>query len=307
MKNRVSLMIVAFVFAILFIMLGNQIKRSDGQKNVYLINRSKYGYEQTAILKGAKSAADEYGVSLKILAPDYEKDVRSQKLLLEEALSSNADGIILYPISSLEMFEELNELKGANKKIFLINEKVSLSSNVEYIGPNYEDISRLIVDDFSEKTKNVDIYISKDAFVESYNIMKMIQKEIGNRIKIRTYLNTSSESQVYPIIVRDNLENEDEYPDAIICLDEKSLMGLAECRKFLEGTEIIGVNMSLEIAKNIDEGNIDKVYAINNYAYGYRALSEIIGKKRKKMDYYYIVNKDNLFDKNIEKIIFPLE
>ncbi len=82
---------------------------------------------------------------------------------------------------------------------------------------------------------------------------------------------------------------------------------LAKCKEFLGETRVIGVNMSLEIAKNIDNGNIDKVYAVNNYAYAYRALSEIIGKKTKEMDYYYIVNKDNLFDKNIEKIIFPIE
>ncbi len=300
-------MFVALIFAIISIMIGNQAKRSDEQKNIYLINRSKYGYEQTAILAGAKSAADEYGINLQILAPDYEKDIRSQKLLLEEALSSKADGIIVYPIDSLKMIDELNEVKSANKKLVLLNENAGMSSNVQYIGPKYEDIANLIVDDFSDKIKNVDIYVSKDAFIESYNIMRTIEKEIGDELSVKTFLNTSSESQVYHTIVKENLEGRDSFPDAIICLDEKSLLGLARCRDLLGETQVIGVNMSLDIAKNIDDGNIDKVYAVNHYAYAYRAVSEIIGKESKKKDYYYLVNKDNLFDKNIEKIIFPIE
>ncbi len=307
MKNRVTLMVLAFVFALLSIALGNQAKKGAEEKNVYLINRSKYGYEQMAILAGAKSAADEYGINLQILAPDYEKDVRSQKLLLEEALSSKADGIIVYPIDSIKMVDELNEVKNNNKKLVIINENAGMPSNLEYIGPDYEELARQIVNDFSKDIKNVDIYVSKDAFVESYNIMRTIEKEIGDEVKFKAYLNSSSESQVYPIVVKENLKNEERTPDVIICLDEKSLLGLAKCKEFLGETRVIGVNMSLEIAKNIDNGNIDKVYAVNNYAYAYRALSEIIGKKTKEMDYYYIVNKDNLFDKNIEKIIFPIE
>ncbi len=154
MKNRVTLMVLAFVFALLSIALGNQAKKGAEEKNVYLINRSKYGYEQMAILAGAKSAADEYGINLQILAPDYEKDVRSQKLLLEEALSSKADGIIVYPIDSIKMVDELNEVKNNNKKLVIINENAGMPSNLEYIGPDYEELARQIVNDFSKDIKN---------------------------------------------------------------------------------------------------------------------------------------------------------
>ncbi len=46
--------------------------------------------------------------------------------------------------------------------------------------------------------------------------MRTIEKEIGDKVKFKAYLNSSSESQVYPIVVKENLKNEERTPDVII-------------------------------------------------------------------------------------------
>ncbi len=305
MRNKLILLVLAIIFAGFSISIGQNMKAKSNEKTIYLINRSKYGYEHNAIVNGAKSAAKEYGVDLHVLAPDFEKDVNTQKLLLEEAISSQADGILIYPIDALEIVNELNDLKNTNTKILLINDNTGLESGFDYVGVNYKEIGEEIAASIGDDVKNINIYRSRDSSIKYHNIIKTLENALGDDVNINMYLDMSSESQIYSGIIKKHVEKGF---DMAICLDEKSLLGLANCRDILGDIRVVGINNSMEIIKNIDNGNIDEVYVANHFSYGYVGILELINKEKinNKSDTYYKINKENIFDENIEKIIFPL-
>ncbi len=303
MKNKIVIFIIALILSVLSIGLGREMKEGIEEKTVYLINRSKYGYEYKAIEKGAKSASKEYGVNLQVLAPDFEKDLKTQKILLDEVLDNQPDGLIIYPIDSLEIVEKLNQAKNTNMKVVIINENTGLGGGFDYIGEDYKKIGQQIAKNMSEEVKNIHIYISKDASTESQIVFRAILNNLDEDVYVKSFSSMSTEPAIYPSIVKKNLE--DDF-DVAICLDEKSLLGLARAKEVIGDRKVIGINNSMEIIKNIDNGNIDEIYVTNYYAFGYSAISKILGKKISQKDSYYRVNRQNLFDKNIEKIIFPV-
>ncbi len=147
--------------------------------------------------------------------------------------------------------------------------------------------------------------LQKSIPLSSSPLLDGLYKRYGKYVTYNTYGNMPTEPHMYYSIVENHMEDR---LDLAICLDEPSLLGLAKCRNVLGETPVVGINSSLEILENIDNGDIDKVYILNYFDYGYSSVLKLISKgdKDEKEDELIIVDKENLFDENIEKIVFPL-
>ncbi|MCD7820206.1 MAG: substrate-binding domain-containing protein, partial [Lachnospiraceae bacterium] len=65
----------------------------------------------STLLDGAEMAAEEYGVTLEILAPDSESDYEQQNQYIEEAIAMDPDAILITPSSLTENTETLKKVK----------------------------------------------------------------------------------------------------------------------------------------------------------------------------------------------------
>ncbi len=307
MNSKTLIFTLAFIFAVFSVAFGRQMKNSNEEKTVYLINKSKYGFENTAIANGAKSAAKEYGVDLQVLAPDSELDLKAQKILIDEAVSNRPYGIIICPIETVEITNKLAELDKPEIKIVLINNEPNLSGGFERIGFDNkklgEEIARRIWG--SEKFFKVNIYQSREGVVETNSISKGMKRVYGDRVEMKIYSDMPTTSNLYKPTINKHLEDG---IDAAVCLDEQSLLGLAKCRDVLGDIPIVGINNSMDIIRDIDNGNIDEIYVLNYFQYSYDAVLKILGKLDIDTDEndLLVVDKENLFDEDVEKLIFPL-
>ncbi len=307
MKNKMLIFVLAFIFAVFSVALGRQMKHSNEEKTIYLINKSKYGYENTAIVNGAKSAAKEYGVDLQVLAPDSEMDLKAQKLLIEEAYSNRPYGIIICPIETVEITNKLAEIDKPEVKIVLINNEPSLSGGFERIGFDNREMGVEIARRTwsADRVSKVNVYSSSEGVGETNSIINGMKKLYGEDVELEIYKDMPTAKHLYKSILNKHLEDG---IDVALCLDEPSLLGLADCKGILGESPIVGINNSMDIIRNIDNGNIDEIYVLNYFEYGYEGLVKIIGKfdKDKYKNELLVVDKDNLFDEDIEKLIFPL-
>ncbi len=305
MKTRTILFIFAIALSIISIAVGNQIKNDNKQQKIYLINKSKYGYEYKSISDGAKSAGKQYGVDVQVLAPDYEKDIKTQKILIEEALEGKADGIIIYPIDSLEIMEMLSDIKERGVKVIVVNENTGLESGFDYIGQDFAMLAKEIAYSLDDGVRVLNVYSTVSGADRARKVLKHINEYIDDEISVNAYLNSSSEVLIYPDFIRRHLRTGF---DVALCLDETSLLGMAEAGDMLKNKRIIGINSSAKIVEHIDNGYIDDIYIANHFDYGYKAVLKIIGKDEELEDGkdLYRINRSNMFDDDIERLIFPV-
>ncbi len=308
MDRRIVLFIIGIVVSALSISIGQNMKSGSKEKTIYLINRSKYGYEYSQFAKGSSSAAVEYGINLQILAPDYEQDVSTQKLLLKEAAENKPLGIIIFPIDPLQIIDELRMVEDANTQLLIVSNNTGVSGTFDYLGPEHYEIGKAIAESINNDKIRINVYASKDLNLGSRSVLKGLEDSLGKEVKLKKYLNNSSESQVYVSSIKSHVEEEPF--DIAIALDEYALEGLAASKELIPDTKIIGLNMSPNIVNYIDREVIEEVYITSPFSLGYLAVTSMIGKieNEEKVSTKFIkVNKENLFDKYIEKIIFTLD
>ena len=65
----------------------------------------------SSLISGARMAASEYGVQLKVMAPKNEQDVKGQVSLLKKAIEQNPDGILFSTSSNSAANKDLKKAK----------------------------------------------------------------------------------------------------------------------------------------------------------------------------------------------------
>lgn len=80
----------------------------------------------TALLEGARTAAEEYGVHLEVKAPDSEEDYEGQNALIQEILEreEKPDALIISPVSYTQSTHFLERIKEQGIALVLIDSEV---------------------------------------------------------------------------------------------------------------------------------------------------------------------------------------
>lgn len=315
-----SLIFLLLVLAIVFVRKRDLRLTQPSNKTVILINRSKYGYDYEMIATGAKRSAKEFGAQLKILAPDNEKDVEAQKILLEEAANSESVGVALVPIKTMDMIEQIHQLQESKKKLMLIHDEGG-QQLAPYTGTDNKALGRCvgekIIQASQQAPKNqpivIGIYASKNMNGEVKQYLQGLQQVLSKseeHIMVKYSLDNAKEKYAYQSLLKEQTKTITY--DIVVGLDLGALTGLQASRDYLEGTLIYGFNLSTEVISGIEKGMIDEVVVPNYFAEGYLAIKRIIEPDRvqelgNQTIPYIEVNKKNLYDSEVEKMIFPLK
>lgn len=311
-KNKYNIILI--IVFLCFIVDGCSVTKNEHR--VDLVVKSTESEYWQSLYKGATAAADKYGIELTFSGPKEEADYKEQVKIFNNRLASKPDAIILAAGDYYMMSEPVHK---AEIPVLLVDSLVK-EDNV---------VSLITTDNY-----NVGIALAKE-------VMNRYGKE--GKVGVISYVKNTSTAMdrekgfVDTIISESNLElydtlyceanidqamrqtisflNKNSDIDIMVGLNAQSTIGIARAVEKLNEKNknlfVVGVDCVVEEADFIEKGIIQVCILQNPYMMGYYSVENAYkimeGKKVDKEVYVdtYIVDKNSLFNKEIQELIFP--
>lgn len=317
--NSIKIIIILVFLVIMAGMLFNVDlpNSSEETTKITMVIKSKYGTKWELISAGAKAAANEYGAELSILAPDYEKDIVSQKNLVLAAEKNNSSGIILAPINDESLSSVVTEVVNSGVPVMNIVSGTTNPDVYSYLLTNYKEVGRLIGSTLVEEVgSDGDIIIvsSEESSNTTQDKLEGLMNYINNETSLNV-LDTIYTSGEVLTIERSfiNYFNSNKVI-GVVALDNATTIGVGKAFEKLDlKIGMVGSNIYENELALIENGYVDQVVDENFFAIGYLAMENSINMARDKgyitnrLISPYIINKQNINDPDIQKIIFPIQ
>ena len=317
--NSIKILVILVFLIIMAGMLVNVDLPNDSKETtkITMVIKSKYGTKWELISAGAQAAANEYGATLSILAPDYEKDIISQKNLMLTAEKSDSSGIILAPIDDNSLSQVVTDV--VNKGVPVMNIVTgTLNTNVySDLSTNYVEVGYLLGKIIEEEIGSDGVIIIVSSEEGSFATNEKLEG-------LLSYLEKETEIVVSNTIYRspEALSIERYFTsylpthklNGIIMLDQITTIGVGNALKNIDmSIGVAGTNIYEDELYLIESGYVDQVVDENFFAIGYLAMENSVNMARDKsfitnrLISPYVINKRNMYDPDIEKIIFPIQ
>lgn len=271
----------------------------------------------TSLISGARMAAKEYNVSLRITAPDQEKDVSRQNELIEEAMKKNPDALLISPSSFTASDKLLKEAKEKGISVVFID---------SYTKENVQDLT--VATDNLEVGRKLGEYagelLDKDAKIavvgHVQGVSTAVEREKGFREglgeKEKNIVDVVFCDSLYDKSYRLTLELLEKYPDLemIAGLNEYSSVGAARAVKAANAADrikVVGVDSSQEAIQLMEQGIFQGIVIQKAFKMGYVGVRETIRMLRgEKVETNIdsgseLVTPENMYTSENEKLLFP--
>lgn len=270
-----------------------------------------------ALILGTKMAAKEYNADIEIKAPTEENDVERQNELLKEAISEEPDAILFSPSSFTESNDLLKEAKEKGIRISFIDsyteEKVQ---DLTVATDNLEAGEKL--GKFAATLLDPDDQIAIVAHVKG--VSTAVEREEG----FRKGLGDLAQNIVEVVYCDSQYEKSrkltqelmEKYPNLkmVAGMNEYSSVGAARAVKAAgakDRIQVVGVDSSQEAVQLMENGVFKGLVVQKAFKMGYIGVKETIlmlrGKSYEKdvNSGCELVTPDNMYDSEIEKLLFP--
>ncbi len=323
MKKKVfTLLMILLVLAsagLLVFFLGPAMKTKESWHLIY-IPKSKEGTNDfwTSLISGARMAAEEYGVTLDVMAPDKEQNVEQQEQLFREAVELRPDAILISPSVSTPS-PYLEEARQRGIHIVYVDAVAEDPAPELIVSTDNLEVGRKL----GEYTASVCDPEGKIAIVSQMrNSSTAEEREQGFREGLGALAENVMEvvycDSTFEKATRLTKKLMEKYPDLTVIagLNEDSSVGAARAIRD-EGAEdrimVVGVDSSLEAMELMEQGIFRCIVVQESFKMGYLGVVETIRLLQGKPQGLFVdsgcelVTKENMFDPRIEKLIFPFE
>ena len=270
-----------------------------------------------ALILGTKMAAKEYNADIEIKAPAEENDIERQNELLKEAIEEGPDAILISPSSFTESNDLLKEAKEKGIRISFIDsyteEKVQ---DLTVATDNLEAGEKL--GKFAATLLGPDDQIAIVAHVKG--VSTAVEREEGFRKGLGDLAKNIVEvvycDSQYEKSRKLTQELMEKYPNLkmVAGMNEYSSVGAARAVKAAgakDRIQVVGVDSSQEAVQLMENGVFKGLVVQKAFKMGYIGVKETIlmlrGKSYEKdiNSGCELVTPDNMYDSEIEKLLFP--
>ena len=272
----------------------------------------------TSLIAGARTAADEYNASLEVTAPDQEMDVQRQNELLEEAIAKRPDAILISPSSFTESEEYLKRAKKKGIRIVYIDSYTEEPLQDLTVATDNLEAGRILgeyaAELIGEKEGKIAIVAHVQGVSTALEREKGFREGLGDlRQNVAEVVYCDSQYEKAYELTKQLMEK---YPDLVMIagMNEYSFVGAARAvrdEKAQDRIALVGIDSSQEAVELMEEGIIKGVVVQKAFKMGYLGVSESIrmlsGQEvETNIDSgCELVTPENMYDSEIEKLIFP--
>ena len=317
MGNRIYIIILVLFLGSIMAWASYRLLHTDDDGKVYevsVILDDASSDRYIACRQGMEQAAQDYNMTLTVLSSD------AVARTLEKEVKNDADGFIIEPDGEVALQEYLKE-KTDYLNLILFASDIEPEGIYPSITPDNKEVGNLLYQSLVEHYgtasgslgdvrvavvvgdgQNPAIQTRYESFMELLNASDALWiEEIHGKNEISGKLISSLESGAYDVVISFDGSTAEQCIDAVNTAQVDGKVGII-CEGYSE-----------QVIYYLDKGVVTEVVLPNEFTMGYAGVDALYQKlttgsypaKIPEIKLYR-VTKDNLYDPEIEKIVFPL-
>lgn len=271
----------------------------------------------TSVISGCRMAAEEYESELEIMAPDKEENVEEQNRLLRAAIEKKPDAILFSPSSMNASDELLKEAKDKGIRITYIDSYTKEDLQDLTVATDNVNAGRMM----GEYARTL---LDKDSKIAIVSHVKGVSTAVEREQGFRKGLGDYAENIVETVYCNSLYEKSyelaqklmEKYPDLemIAGMNEYSAVGVGRAVSdagVKDRIDVVGVDCSQEAINLMEMGVYKGIIVQKAFRMGYIGVEETIhmlngDAVEKNIDSgCELVTPENMYDSDIERLIFP--
>ncbi|MEE1186977.1 MAG: substrate-binding domain-containing protein [Acutalibacteraceae bacterium] len=294
--------------------------KTDSKKHIAVIAKAVNSDFWHNVNNGVLSAATEYNVSVTFEGPENEEDYNTQNALIDAAVKNGADAIVLSAIDYNKSVDTVNAAIREGVKVVTIDSDINSDAVSLFIGTDNvaagKEAGKAAVDKFAADSQIIIGLVNYNANTDNGNLRERGFREYISAVSnARIVASVTAESnEQSATAAAEKLLNENPGINVIVGFNEWMTLGVGNAVKNLglsKNVQAVGFDSNLISVSMLETGEMDALIVQNPFAIGYlgveKATALISGENLPSDDIYTdvtTVTKDNLFDDNIQKILF---
>ena len=315
--------IVSLVLAFSMTVCLCACSKTDSKEYIAVIAKAVNSDFWHNVNNGVLSAATEYNVTVTFEGPENEENYYAQNSLIENAVKNGADAIVLSAIDYNNSVETVNAAVREGVKVIAIDSDVNSDAVSLFIGTDNiaagKEAGKAAVDGFSADSEIIIGLVNYNANTDNGN-----QREKGFREYIGTVSNariaasvTAESNEESATAAAEKLLKQNPRINVIVGFNEWMTLGVGNAVKNLglsKKVRSVGFDSNLISVGMLETGEMDALIVQNPFAIGYlgveKAAALISGESLPSREIYTdvtTVTKENIFDNDIQKILFRFQ
>ena len=320
-KNMFILLVAILLVVVLLASTSALVMSGIGEtptKVSVVIDDSSSG-RWSSFLAGMEQAAKDTGVKVNVVSTSKNMTVKQQSEIINDEISAGADGVILQVTSSQGTAEMISDIS-RKAVLLLVDTSAEMDVDVEgrsaCIQVDNVELGRALANE-------VRIALGNDLRGQSIGIIAGNQKQYSIEERLQGF-NENIESSGAKILWTDNsiinvsdkiaLRQENARADVLVALDNSTLEAACEYALKQENPPyIFGEGNSIKVVSYVDDGIITSMVVPNEYYMGYQSITAVARRVENKLTpmenetiSFRVVNRENLFDENNQRMLFPV-
>lgn len=315
--------IVSLVLAFSMTVCLCACSKTDSKEYIAVIAKAVNSDFWHNVNNGVLSAATEYNVTVTFEGPENEENYYAQNSLIENAVKNGADAIVLSAIDYNNSVATVNAAVREGVKVIAIDSDVNSDAVSLFIGTDNiaagKEAGKAAVDGFSADSEIIIGLVNYNANTDNGN-----QREKGFREYIGTVSNariaasvTAESNEESATAAAEKLLKQNPRINVIVGFNEWMTLGVGNAVKNLglsKKVRSVGFDSNLISVGMLETGEMDALIVQNPFAIGYlgveKAAALISGESLPSREIYTdvtTVTKENIFDNDIQKILFRFQ
>lgn len=326
-KSKVYIiLLISSVFVILGFSIIYTLNAIDDVKSVkpvvYMVMKS---IDQnidfwSAVKEGAEIAGMELEVEVISIGPENETDISSQQKIMMDILKARPQAVVFAAVDYEKMQPYAEKIMDAGITLVTVDSDVKTNYPHIFVATNNIEAAKMAgvqMGKALEGKGKVAIMTQFFASTTAYDRQSGFIEQIKQYPNIEVIGETWDCNSDMDIAYKKTLEILEKYPDVtgIFGSNESSLLGVARAIKDLglDGKiSLIGFDSNEEVVGLIEEGVIDATIVQRPFNMGYMGVKRAIEESNVKTNTneiidtgYVLITKDNIYEPENQKLIFP--
>lgn len=313
MKKRIS--------AVLFILLIlASLAACTSVKKTYkvdLIVKSTSSEFWESVYDGAKAAGAKYNIDLRFLGPTVEKDYQLQVSIIKQSILHEQDAIILAAGDFQMMAEPVGMAVDAGIPVILVDSGVDSDKWTSFVSTDNQEAGKVLAQEIEKR-------VGGTAEIGVISFVKNSSPSLERTAGFSGYIESETDMKIVETVYCDsNIDKAKQltkellavHPDirVIAGLNAQSATGAARTLDELDRSDIFlaGIDCTVKEADFMEQGILDVAVLQNPYLMGYYSVEaawQVLKGNRVEKNIrtdVYVVDKENMFSEEYQRLIFP--
>lgn len=279
---------------------------------ISVITRESSSEAIVNLQQGLEQAATDMDVEMSIVTLTKQNDAQEQQKLIQREINSGAEAIVIMPVENEELKKTIEKISEKIPVIYMANSLQDTAVSATVLGQDEEmgkELGRRIFVKgvFNKKILILESSLQCDAICKrEIALLSMLENRAKSIFKQPFEFSDNSIQNLIEIIQKVE-------PDIIITLEPTVLDITAEAVQHLQKNHIMvyGFGMTTKTPSYIEKENVTASMIQNDFNLGYLSIynaMEVLDKTKKKkegMIDYAFVNRQNMYTKENQRLLFP--